>query len=49
MVGIGASAGGLIPLEQFYKKASPIAELVFVIVQHIDPHRAGLLVDVGSA
>ena len=37
IVGIGASAGGLEALQQFFKSAPPDAGLAFVVVQHLDP------------
>ena len=36
-MGIGASAGGLEALQQFFKSALPDAGLAFVVVQHLDP------------
>ena len=39
IVGIGASAGGLEALEQFFKQMPADSGLAFVIVQHLDPHR----------
>jgi two-component system CheB/CheR fusion protein len=37
IVGIGASAGGLEALEQFFSNMPPDSGIVFVIVQHLDP------------
>ena len=45
IVGIGASAGGLEALEQFLKHVSPACGLAFVVIQHLDPTRKGLLVE----
>ena len=43
IVGIGASAGGLEALEQFFKAVPNSPGMAFVIVQHLDPTRTGLL------
>jgi chemotaxis methyl-accepting protein methylase len=43
IVGIGASAGGLEALEQFLRQVPEGSGLAFVIVQHLDPTRAGYL------
>ncbi len=45
IVGIGASAGGLVALEQFLSHVPPGSGMAFVIVQHLDPHREGMLVE----
>ena len=45
MVGIGASAGGLVALEQLLSHVPLNSGLAFVIVQHLDPHREGMLVE----
>ena len=37
IVGIGASAGGLEALEQFFSNMPPDSGIAFVIVQHLDP------------
>jgi chemotaxis response regulator CheB len=37
VVSIGASAGGLEALEQFFSHLSPDTGMAFVIVQHLDP------------
>ena len=37
IVGIGASAGGLEALEQFFKNMPPDSGMGFVVVQHLDP------------
>jgi PAS domain S-box-containing protein len=44
-VGLGASAGGLEPLEQFFDNLPADSGLVVVVVQHLEPHRPSLLVD----
>ncbi len=43
IVGIGASAGGLEALEQFLAKVPEASGLAFVIVQHLDPTRKGIM------
>jgi len=45
IVGIGASAGGLVALEQFFDHVPPNSGLAYVVVQHLDPKREGLLVE----
>jgi two-component system CheB/CheR fusion protein len=43
IVGVGASAGGLAALEQFFRSASPTGGLAYVVVQHLDPTQKALL------
>jgi two-component system CheB/CheR fusion protein len=43
MVGIGASAGGLLALETFFKSMPSDSQIGFVIVQHMDPTHKSLL------
>jgi two-component system CheB/CheR fusion protein len=45
VVGLGASAGGLAALEQFFGRVSPATGLAFVVVQHLDPEHASALVE----
>jgi two-component system CheB/CheR fusion protein len=45
IVGIGASAGGLVALEQFLSHGPLNSGMAYVIVQHLDPHREGMLVE----
>ena len=45
IVGIGASAGGLIALEQFLSHVPPQCGMAIVVVQHRDPHSEGMLVE----
>ena len=45
IVGIGASAGGLAALEQFLTKVPLSSGMAYVVVQHLDPHREGMLVE----
>jgi len=37
VVGIGASAGGLESLEQFFANLPPTPEMAFVVIQHLSP------------
>lgn len=43
IVGLGASAGGLDPLEAFLAKVQPGSGMAYVVVQHLDPHHKALL------
>ena len=43
IVGIGASAGGLEALEQFLGRVPAGSGMAFVIVQHLDPTRKGIM------
>ena len=43
IVGVGASAGGLAALEQFFTHAPTDSGLAFVVVQHLDPTQRALL------
>lgn len=43
IVGLGASAGGLEALEQFLSHVPVACCLAFVIVQHLDPTRKGIM------
>ncbi|MEM8874694.1 MAG: chemotaxis protein CheB [Planctomycetota bacterium] len=43
IVGIGASAGGLEPLEQFFAATPPITGMAFVVVQHLSPDYPSLM------
>jgi len=45
VVGLGASAGGLEPLQQFFAQLPANTGLVFVVVQHLEPHHPSLLAD----
>ncbi|MGI6206632.1 MAG: chemotaxis protein CheB [Anaerolineae bacterium] len=43
VVGIGASAGGLEPLEEFFSHVPPNSGIAYVVVQHMSPpHRSAL-------
>jgi two-component system, chemotaxis family, CheB/CheR fusion protein len=43
IVGIGASAGGLEALEQFFGRTPPTCGMAFVVIQHLDPTREGIM------
>jgi two-component system CheB/CheR fusion protein len=43
IVGIGASAGGLEALEQFFAHVAPASSMAFVVIQHLDPTQPGML------
>lgn len=45
MVGLGASAGGLKPLEQFLSQVPLGTGLAFLVVQHLDPTHETLLAE----
>ena len=45
IVGIGASAGGLEALEQFFEQLPPASGLAYVVVQHLDPTAKSLLAE----
>jgi two-component system CheB/CheR fusion protein len=45
IVGLGASAGGLGPLEQFLSKVPAASGLAFLVVQHLDPTHKTLLAE----
>lgn len=45
IVGIGASAGGLEAFEQFFTHMPANSGIAFVLVQHLDPTRKSMLVD----
>jgi two-component system, chemotaxis family, CheB/CheR fusion protein len=43
IVGIGASAGGLEALEQFFSNVPENNGMAFVVIQHLDPHHVGIM------
>ena len=43
IVGIGASAGGLEALEQFFTHMPADNEMAFVVIQHLDPNHVGIM------
>ncbi len=45
IVGLGASAGGLVPLEQFLGQVPPHSGAAYVVVQHLDPTQKALLAE----
>ena len=45
IVGLGASAGGLHALEDFFKHVPPQSGLAFVVVQHLDPTKTAMLAE----
>jgi two-component system CheB/CheR fusion protein len=45
VVGMGASAGGLEALEEFFQKMPPENGMAFVVVQHLDPSHENLLAE----
>ncbi len=45
IVGIGASAGGLEALEQFFENMPKDNGMAFVVIQHLDPNRVGIMPD----
>jgi two-component system CheB/CheR fusion protein len=46
IVGIGASAGGLRALEDFFKSVPPDPGMAFVIITHLSPDRESYLTDI---
>src|SRR3989339_958185 len=45
IVGIGASAGGLEALEQFFKNMPKDNGMAFVVIQHLDPNHVDILAE----
>jgi two-component system CheB/CheR fusion protein len=45
IVGIGASAGGLSALEDFFARVPPKSGMAYVVVQHLDPTQPALLAE----
>lgn len=43
IVGIGASAGGLEALEQFFGNVPENSGMAYVVIQHLDPNHVGIL------
>lgn len=43
IVGIGASAGGLVSLEEFFRNTPSDTGMAFLVVQHLDPTQKALL------
>jgi two-component system CheB/CheR fusion protein len=46
IVGIGASAGGLEALEQFFTNIPNDTGMAFIIIQHLDPNYVGMLPEI---
>jgi len=46
IVGIGASAGGLEALEQFFTNMPNDTGMAFIIIQHLDPNYVGMLPEI---
>jgi len=46
VVGLGASAGGLEALEQFFRHVPVDLHMAFVVVQHLDPSHESLLTEI---
>ena len=45
IVGIGASAGGLEALEQFFARVPVSSGLAYIVVQHLDPTQKAMLAE----
>ena len=45
VVALGASAGGLLALEQFFRRVQPKSGLAYVVVQHLDPTQKAMLAE----
>jgi len=45
IIGIGASAGGLDALEQFFSHVPDSMGVAFVVVQHLDPNHKGMMAE----
>ena len=43
IVGLGASAGGLEPLENFFNNVNPVAGFAYVIIQHLAPNHKSMM------
>src|SRR5205809_7971871 len=46
VVGFGASAGGIAPLQQFFADMDPKSGLAFVVVMHLSPEHESQLANV---
>ncbi len=46
IVGIGSSAGGLEALEQFFGNVPNDSGLAYVVIQHLDPSRVGIMPEI---
>ena len=45
VVGIGASAGGLQALQQFFSRAPENGGLAYVVIQHLSPDHKSLMLE----
>ncbi len=45
IAGIGASAGGLEAIEQFFRHMPPDAGIAFILIPHLDPSHASMMTD----
>lgn len=48
IVALGASAGGLEALQQFFKHMSPDSGMAFVVIQHLSPDYKSMMVELLS-
>lgn len=46
IIGIGASAGGLEAMEQFFENMPANSGMAFVIIQHLDPNHKGMMPEI---
>jgi two-component system, chemotaxis family, CheB/CheR fusion protein len=46
IAGIGASAGGLEAIEQFFRHMPPDGGIAFILVPHLDPSHASMMTDI---
>lgn len=46
IISMGASAGGLEAIEQFFRNTPPTAGLAFVLIQHLDPTHSSILTEI---
>lgn len=46
IVGLGASAGGLEALEQFFRNIPENSGMAFIVIQHLDPTRKGVMPEI---
>ncbi|HLN19453.1 MAG TPA: chemotaxis protein CheB [Bacteroidales bacterium] len=46
IVGIGASAGGVEALEEFFKNITPDSGMAFVVIQHLAPDHKGMMPEI---
>src|ERR1035438_8136321 len=46
IIGLGASAGGLEPLEQFLAHVPAASALAYIVVQHLDPTHKAMLTEI---